>query len=149
MYTYHIISFFYYFTLPNCHFQNVTFQVVIKSVITKLLVPNCHFHNVTKLSLRNCLFKLSLPNCHFCELTKLSVVTLPSWHYQIVITKLTLRKIRPSSNVRFTSVIWNLNLIKNVELGKVFISVNFSIVSYENKNMHIHCSHSYFNRKSF
>ena len=37
--------------------------------------------------------KLSLPKCHFYVVTKLS---LPTCHYQIVITELTLPKIRPS-----------------------------------------------------
>ena len=73
--------------LPNCHFF----------VVTILSLPNCHFYDVTNLSLPHYHFfvvtNLALPNCHFCEV------------YQIVITKLTLPKICPSSNHIFPSTV--------------------------------------------
>ena len=48
------------------------------------IYPNCHYQIVTFYDVT----KMSLQNCHFSEFTKLSP-------YQIVITKLTLPKIRP------------------------------------------------------
>ena len=59
------------FFLPNCHFF----------VVTNLSLPNCHFFELTKLSLQNCRYQ---------------IVTLPNCYYQIVITELTLPKVRPS-----------------------------------------------------
>ena len=84
--------------LQNCHFMQ--FQIVIfmkqsnchYQIVTFLWLPNCHFYIVNK---------LSLPNFHFYVFTKFSlrnccyqIVTLPSWHYQILITELSLPNLR-------------------------------------------------------
>ena len=94
-------------SLPSCHhtklvLQNCHYQIVVTKLspyqvgITKLSFPNCHLTKlifpITKLSPYQVgISQLALPSCH---LTKLA---LPNCHNKIVLSKLTLPKIRLSS----------------------------------------------------
>ena len=83
-------------SLQICHFMYLQIIILMKQsnfpyqIVIFLQLPNCHFFRqqivITKLSLicsyQFAITKLSLPNCRY------QVVTIPSWYYQIVISKL-------------------------------------------------------------
>ena len=97
--------------------------------VTYFSLPNCHFFAVTNFSLSNCLFceltKLSLPNCCY------QIVTLSNCHYQIVITKLSSPKIRPS--------FWDDSLIAWIAKFSSFWLVVHRTISIKIKLTKIQC----------